>query len=84
MSIGNTCNIPLKHLKTYACNIIRGRECEVQPEKPTPDLMMSRAEVEHRGDANVDSGHDFLVGNGRVGSTYRDRAQICGEKLMGL
>ena len=45
----------LKHtLATHACNI-RGR---MQPEKhapglATPDILMSRAEVEHRGDAGV-------------------------------
>ena len=46
----------------------------MQPEKPatglaTPDLVMSRAEVERRGGAGVDSGHDNLVGNGGIGST---------------
>jgi hypothetical protein len=54
----------------------------MQPEKLTPDLMMSRAEVERRGDAVVDSGHD-LLGNAGVGSTYRDRAQICGGEISG-
>jgi len=44
---------------------------EVQPEKPapglaTPDLVMSRVEVERRGG---DSSHDLLVGNDDVGST---------------
>jgi hypothetical protein len=44
-----------------------GRECEVQPEKPalglaTPDLVMSRAKVELRGGAGVDSGHDSWWG----------------------
>jgi len=59
----------LKHtLATRACNIKEGREREVQPEKPTPgldtpDLVISRAEVERRGGADVNSGHDLLVGN---------------------
>jgi hypothetical protein len=49
-------------LETYALQHVlatseEGREREVQPEKTapglaTPDLMMSRAEVEHHGDAS--------------------------------
>jgi hypothetical protein len=51
-----------------------GRERELQPKKPAPglatrDLVMSRAEVERRGGAGIDSGHDLVVGNGDVGST---------------
>jgi hypothetical protein len=50
----------------------------VQPEKPAPslastDLVMSRAKVERRSVADVDSGHDLLVGNGGVGSTSGTR-----------
>jgi hypothetical protein len=50
----------------------------VQPEKlalglATPDLVMSRAEVERRGGAGVDNSHDLLVGNGGVGSTSTRR-----------
>ena len=46
----------------------------MQPEKPTlglatPDLMMSRAEVERCGDAGVNNDHDLLVGNDGIGST---------------
>jgi hypothetical protein len=40
----------------------------VQLEKPalglaTLDLVMSRAEIKHRGSAGVHSGHGLLVGN---------------------
>ena len=50
----------------------------MQPEKCAPglgtaDLVMSRAEVECRGGAGVDSGHDLLVGNDGVGSTSKQR-----------
>jgi hypothetical protein len=60
----------LKHLK----HTLATREREVRPEKPAlglaiPNLMMSRAEVERRGGAGVDSGHDLLVRNDSVGST---------------
>jgi hypothetical protein len=53
---------------------MKEREREVRPEKlapglATPDLVMSRAEVEHRGSTGVDNGHDLLVGNAGVGST---------------
>ena len=46
----------------------------MQPEKPapgmaTPDFVMSQAEVERRGGAGVDSGHDLLLGNDGIGST---------------
>jgi hypothetical protein len=49
-----------------------GREREVKLKKPTlglatPNLEMSRAEVERRG-ADV-SGHNLLEGNGGVGNT---------------
>jgi hypothetical protein len=55
-----------------------GRECKVQPEKPalglaTPDLGMSLAEVERCDGADVDNGHDLLVGNDGVGSTSTRR-----------
>ena len=68
-----------KHtLATRAYNIKEGRECEVQPEKPppdlaTPDLVVSRAEVERRSDAGVDNSHDLLVGNGGGVSTLTRR-----------
>jgi hypothetical protein len=63
----------MKHLKHTLATSEEGREREVQPEKPAPglatlDLVMSRAEVEHHGDAGVDSGHNLLVGNDGVGS----------------
>jgi hypothetical protein len=46
----------------------------VRSEKPasgmaTPDLVMSRAEVERSGGANVDDVHGLLMGNDDVGST---------------
>ena len=68
----------MKHLKHMFVTSEEGREREVQPEKPapglaTPDLVVSRAEVERRSDAGVDSGHDLLVGNGGVGSTLTRR-----------
>jgi hypothetical protein len=47
----------LKH--TFATSE-EGRDC---------DLVMSRAEVERRGGAGVDNGHDLLVRNGGIGST---------------
>jgi hypothetical protein len=55
-----------------------GKEREVQLEKPppglaTPDLMISRAEVEHCDGASVDSDHDLLVGNSGVISTSTRR-----------
>jgi hypothetical protein len=75
--------------ETYACNIKKGREREVQSEKlapgrvwPLSDLVVSRAKVEHRSDAGVDNGHNLLVGNNDVGSTLtraRDEARRAGR-----
>jgi hypothetical protein len=72
----------MKHLKhtlaTRACNI-RGRKRaqgaagEARSGLATPDLVMSRAEVEHRGSASIDSGHNLLVGNNDIGSTLTRR-----------
>jgi hypothetical protein len=60
----------------------------VQPEKPAPglttlDLVMSRAEFERRCGADVDSGHDLLVGNGGVGSTATRRGAGYGAQGQG-
>jgi hypothetical protein len=68
----------LKHLKHMLATSEEGREREVQLEKPapslaTPDLVMSRAEVEHRSGADVNSGHDLLVGNNGVDNTLTRR-----------
>jgi hypothetical protein len=43
-----------------------GRECKMQSEKPasglaTSNLVMSRAEVERRGGADVNSGHNLQI-----------------------
>jgi hypothetical protein len=61
----------LQHLR-------KKRERKVQTKKPTPslatpDLVMPGAEVERRGGAGVNSGHDLLVGNDSVGSTSTRR-----------
>jgi hypothetical protein len=61
----------------------------VQPEKPAPslastDLVMSRAKVERRSVADVDSGHDLLVGNGGVGSTSIRQGTGHGAQGRGL
>ena len=50
----------------------------MQSEKPTqglatPNLVMSRVEVERCGGAGVDSGHNLMVGNVDVGSTSTQR-----------
>ena len=50
----------------------------MQLEKPalglaTPDLAMSRDEVKRHDDADIDSGHELLVGNGIVSSTSTRR-----------
>ena len=59
---------------------------EVQPEKPapglaTPDLVMSRAEVEHRGGADIDSGHDLLHGATRRSGRGGDGARCDGKRV---
>jgi hypothetical protein len=64
----------LRHLKYTLATSEEGREREVEPKKlalglATSDLVMSRAKVESRGGAGVNSGHDHLVGNVGVGST---------------
>jgi hypothetical protein len=73
-----TCNMHMKHLAHMLATFEEERERRVQPEKPalglaTPDLVMSRAKVERRGGAGVDSGQDLPVGNDDVGSTSTRR-----------
>jgi hypothetical protein len=57
----------------------------VHLEKPAPglatlDLMMSRDEVECRGGAGVDSGHDLLVGNGGAAAPRRGEGQCMARR----